>query len=55
LLGTIDYIFLQKKQISDSEETLAEIKNWTDRKKKLFKTYHIEVAKERLTEYFSYN
>src|SRR5690606_34246765 len=37
LLGTIDYIFLQKKQISDSEETLSEIKNWTDRKKKLFK------------------
>ncbi len=54
LLGTIDYIFSQKKYVSETEETLAEIKNWTDRKKKLFKPYHIEVAKNRLTEYFNY-
>jgi uncharacterized protein YwgA len=54
LLGTIDYIFLQKRNIPEPAETLAEIKNWTDRKKKLFKPYHIEVAKERLTEYFNY-
>lgn len=54
LLGTIDYIFLQKKSVPEAEETLSEIKNWTDRKKKLFKTYHIDVAKERLTHYFSY-
>ena len=55
LLGTIDYIFLQKKYIPDSNETISEIKNWTDRKKKLFKAYHIDVAKERLTQYFNYN
>ena len=55
LLGTIDYIFSQKKYVPETEETLEEIKNWTDRKQKLFKPYYIEVAKERLTEYFSYN
>lgn len=55
LLGTIDYIFLQKKSILAAEDALSEIKNWTDRKKKMFKTYHIDVARERLTQYFNYN
>ena len=55
LLGTIDYIFDQKKQILSSKETMNELKNWTDRKRKLFKPYHIDVAKEKLLKYFSYN
>jgi uncharacterized protein YwgA len=55
LLGTIDYIFDQKKEVLSSAETLNELKNWTDRKRKLFKPYHIDVAKEKLQEYFSYN
>lgn len=55
LLGTVDYIFIQENRILDSEEVLSKIKNWTTRKKKLFKQYHIDVAKEKLQEYFSYN
>jgi O-acetyl-ADP-ribose deacetylase (regulator of RNase III) len=55
LLGTIDYIFDQKKEVLSSTETLNELKNWTDLKRKLFKPYHIDVAKEKLQEYFSYN
>jgi hypothetical protein len=55
LLGTVDYIFTQENRILESKEVLGEIKNWTNRKKKLFKLYHIDVAKEKLQEYFSYN
>jgi O-acetyl-ADP-ribose deacetylase (regulator of RNase III) len=55
LLGTVDYIFTQENRILDSNEVLSKIKNWTTRKKKLFKQYHIDVAKEKLQEYFSYN
>ena len=55
LLGTVDYIFTQENRILDSKEVLSKIKNWTNRKKKLFKQYHIDVAREKLQEYFSYN
>jgi hypothetical protein len=55
LLGTIDFIFDQKKEVLSSTETLNELKNWTDRKRKLFKPFHIDVAKEKLQEYFSYS
>lgn len=55
LLGTIDYIYDRKKQVLSSKETMNELKNWTDRKRKLFKSYHIDVAKEKLLQYFSYN
>jgi len=55
LLGTLDYIFTQKKKILNSQEVLSELKDWTDRKQKLFKKYHIDVAKKKLLQYFSYN
>jgi O-acetyl-ADP-ribose deacetylase (regulator of RNase III) len=55
LLGTIDYIFNQKNQVITSKEVLLELKNWTERKQKLFKEYHIEVAKNKLLAYFNYN
>ena len=55
LLGTVDYIFSQKNEVIESEKVLAELKNWTNRKRKLFKEYHIDVAKKKLQDYFSYN
>jgi len=55
LLGTLDYIFTQKKKILNSQEVLSELKDWTDRKQKLFKKYHIDVATKKLLQYFSYN
>ncbi|MBK9096903.1 MAG: macro domain-containing protein [bacterium] len=55
LLGTIDYIFDQKKKQIDSQSVLKELKDWTERKEKLFKKYHIDVAKDRLLNYFNYN
>lgn len=55
LLGTVDYIFTQENRVMDSKEVLREIKNWTNRKKKLFKQYHIDVAKDKLLQYFKYN
>lgn len=55
LLGTIDFIFTQGKFKSDSDWILSEISKWTSRKANLFKSYHIEVAKERLLKSLSYN
>jgi len=55
LLGTVDYIFSNKKQPVESSIVMSELKEWTNRKKKLFKQYHIDVASKRLLEYFEYN
>jgi len=55
LLGTVDYIFTQKKRAMNSSEVLHELKDWTDRKQKIFKQYHIEVAKNKLLFFFNYN
>lgn len=55
LLGTVDFILTQKKLVPDSKEILGEIQNWTYRKKKLFKQYHIDVAKDKLLKFFTYN
>lgn len=55
LLGTIDFILVQNKKYLDDSKILADISNWTNRKASLFKLYHIEVAKKRLLQNFSYN
>ena len=55
LLGTVDYIFSNKKQPVESSKVMSELKDWTNRKEKLFKQYHIDVASRRLLEYFTYN
>lgn len=55
LLGTIDFILVEKRSFADTNQILSEISNWTRRKANLFKPYHIEVAKERLIKNFSYN
>ncbi|AFH47874.1 Putative phosphatase [Ignavibacterium album JCM 16511] len=55
LLATIDFIFIQEKFKSNSDWILSEISKWTNRKANLFKSYHIQVAKERLLKSLSYN
>jgi O-acetyl-ADP-ribose deacetylase (regulator of RNase III) len=55
LLGTVDYIFTQKKEPVESSTVMSELKEWTNRKDKLYKLYHIDVAKNRLLHYFKYN
>ncbi len=52
LLATVDYIF-QKGKIIDTDIIIERIGNWTNRKKKLMKPFHIKVAHQRLKEYYS--
>jgi len=54
LLGTIDFIFREHKNILSTEKILKELQNWTNRKVKLFKPAYIDSAKERLQTYFDY-
>ncbi len=51
LLATVDFIN-QNKEIEDTDEIIEEIGNWTNRKKKLMKPFHIKVAHQRLKEYY---
>lgn len=51
LLATVDFIY-QKEEIEDTDKIIEEIGNWTKRKKKLMKPYHIKVAHQRLKEYY---
>ncbi len=55
LLGTVDFIMRQNNRLMSSEEIKAELKNWTQRKKILFKEPYVEVAKERLKQFFEYS
>ncbi len=55
LLGTIDFILLEKKKEVHSKVILNELKDWTRRKEILFKPAYIEAAKNKLTAFFSYN
>jgi len=54
LLGTIDFILIEKNNYFDTNNILSEISNWTKRKANLFKPYHIEVARERLLKNLTY-
>lgn len=51
LLATVDFIY-QEEKIEDTNKIIEEIENWTKRKKKLMKPYHIKVAHQRLKEYY---
>jgi O-acetyl-ADP-ribose deacetylase (regulator of RNase III)/uncharacterized protein YwgA len=53
LLATVDFI-LKEHPSYTPEDILANIQNWTNRKKELMKLYHIQVAKKRLSEYQGY-
>lgn len=52
LLATVDFIY-QKEKIEETDKVIEEIGNWTKRKKKLMKPFHIKVAHQRLKEYYS--
>lgn len=54
LLATADFIY-QQKQVKDTEELIKQIGNWTRRKKELMKPFHIQVASQRLQEYYCQN
>jgi len=51
LLATVDFIY-QEEKIEDTNKIIEEIGNWTKRKKKLMKPFHIKVAHQRLKEYY---
>lgn len=51
LLATIDFIYKQNN-INDTQQIITEISNWTKRKKDIMKPFHIQVAYERLKEYY---
>jgi len=52
LLATVDFIYKQKN-IEDTDNMISQISNWTKRKKKIMKPFHIKVAHQRLKEYYS--
>ncbi len=51
LLATVDFIY-QQENIEDTDKMIAQISNWTNRKKKIMKPFHIKVAHQRLKEYY---
>ncbi len=51
LLATIDFICKQEK-IQKVEDIKQQIGNWTKRKKEIMKPHHIEIAYNRLQEYY---
>lgn len=51
LLATVDYIS-QNEEIKDTDEMISKIGEWTHRKKEIMKPFHIQVAHERLKEYY---
>ena len=54
LLATVDYIYKQLG-MNDIDKIIKEIGNWTNRKKDLMKPYHIQVANNRLNEFYQNN
>ncbi len=51
LLATVDFIN-QEEKIEDTDKIIEEIGNWTKRKKKLMKPFHVKVTHQRLTEFY---
>jgi len=51
LIATVDFIS-QEKGIKDLDKIMAEIGQWTKRKKEIMKPFHIKVAHQRLQEYY---
>lgn len=52
LLATVDFI-REKENIENTEDIIARIGDWTQRKKEIMKTHHITVANQRIQEYSS--
>ncbi len=55
LLGTIDYILRQKDENLKNNEILSELRNWTQRKESMFKPHYVEVAHNRLNQFYDYS
>lgn len=51
LLATVDFIYKQEN-VKETDEIIAQIGNWTKRKKQIMKTFHIEIAHQRLKEHY---
>ncbi len=51
ILATVDFIN-QEENIEDTSKIINEIGNWTKRKQKIMKPFHIEVAHKRLIDYY---
>jgi len=51
LLATVDFI-CEQENIEDVDSIVFQIGDWTKRKKKLMKPFHIEVAHQRLMEFY---
>lgn len=51
LLATVDFICQQEK-IEDTDQIIAQISNWTRRKKELMKPFHVKVTHQRLKQYY---
>ncbi len=51
LLATVDFNNKEEK-IEDTDKIIEEIGNWTKRKKKLMKPFHVKVTHQRLTEFY---
>lgn len=51
LLATVDFIYKQEN-VEETDKVIAQIGNWTKRKKKIMKSFHIKVAHQRLKEYY---
>lgn len=51
LLATVDYVS-QNENIETTDEIVSKIGEWTERKKEIMKPIHIQVAHDRLKEYY---
>lgn len=51
LLATVDYVS-QNENIEKTDEIVSKIGEWTERKKEIMKPVHIQVAHDRLKEYY---
>jgi len=51
LLATVDYVS-QNENIQNTDEIVSKIGEWTKRKKEIMKPIHIQVAHDRLKEYY---
>ncbi len=51
LLATVDYVS-QNENIKTTDEIVNKIGEWTERKKEIMKPIHIQVAHDRLKEYY---
>ncbi len=54
LLATVDFLLCEKKDSVPDEAIMAEIKEWSARKSKMFRPEYVEMARKHLDEYAAY-